>query len=98
MTSKLIKTSLLLCALAALMTFGDWLALYDIRHDYVSRNVIESSLGSWDTRIPDWSSTRGEWITVEVSAFVRIAYFATSAFTLLTVLKKTMRRILTQNA
>ncbi len=87
-TQKLAKLSLILCVLAALLTFGDWLALHDIRHDYVSRDVIVSSLGDWDERIPEWSKTPAEWKTVEISAFIRIPCFAVCTFTLVTILKR----------
>ncbi len=91
-TFILIKISLILCTIAFVMTIGDYLALHDIGHDYVSKEVIESYKGGSVLNLPEWSETKPEWLMVNISGLVRIAYFIFSAATLAVCLK-TLRKL-----
>ena len=86
-TSALIKLSLILCIIAFVMTIGDYLALHDIWHDYVSKEVIESHRGGSILNLPQWTETKSEWLMVNISGLVRFAYFIFSAVTLAVCLK-----------
>ena len=86
-TSTLIKLCLALCAVAFLFTIGDYLALHDIWHDYVSKEVIENHTDISQASLPEWSETPGEWQVVEISGLVRAVYFGFSAITLLICLR-----------
>ena len=86
-TSTLIKICLALCVLSFLLTVGDYLALHDIWHDYVSKEVIESHIGSSVLNLPEWSETKLEWQMVNISGLIRIMGFVFSGVTLLVCLK-----------
>ncbi len=86
-TSILIKICLALCAVTFLLTIGDFLAIHDIRHDYISKEVIENHTDISQVNLPAWSETTGEWQMVEISGLVRAVYFGFSAITLLICLK-----------
>jgi hypothetical protein len=60
---------------------GNYLALHDIWHDYVSMRVIEFYGGSTALYLPDWSKARLEWQMVTISELVRIFYFIFSLAT-----------------
>ncbi|MDM8553703.1 hypothetical protein QUF75_03100 [Desulfococcaceae bacterium HSG7] len=91
-TSALIKLSLILCIIAFVMTIGDYLALHDIWHDYVSKEVIKLHKDDSVLNLPEWSETKPEWLMVSISGAVRIAYFVFSAVTLAVCLK-TLRKL-----
>ncbi len=83
----LIKVSLAIGALALLLSVGNYLALHDIWHDYVSQQVIETYGDSAILNLPDWSETRLEWQMVTISELVRIIYFIFSLATFVLCLK-----------
>ncbi len=87
----LIKISLVLCLVALVMTMGDYLALHDIWHDYVSKQVIENYGGNSVLDLPGWSETKLEWQMVNVSGVFRIVYLVFSFLTLIICLK-TLRK------
>ncbi len=83
----LIKVSLAIGTFALLLSVGNYLALHDIWHDYVSMRVIETYGGSTALNLPDWSETRLEWQMVTISELVRILYFIFSLATFVICLK-----------
>lgn len=87
----LIKICLALCVLAFFATVGDYSALHDIGHDYVSKKVIDSYGSGLPLDLPEWTETKSEWWVINISGVIRIIYLAFSAVTLtlcLKVLKK----------
>ena len=52
------------------LTFGDFLALHDIRNDYVSSDVLEDHDLNM-TSLPEWTATKGEWDLVTISFVAR---------------------------
>ena len=90
--STLIKISLVFCLFAFVMTIGDYLALHDIWHDYVSKKVIEAYRGHSVLNLPEWSETKLEWQLVTISGLIRIAYFVLSSVTLVVCLKTLTHR------
>lgn len=55
-----------------LLVIGDFLALHDIRKDYVSPGVLEDFSEYDSGNIPDWAATRMEWIFVRVSLILKL--------------------------
>ena len=90
-TSILIKISLVLCFFTLLMTVCDYLALHDIWHDYVSKEVITAYGGNSVLNLPKWSETKLEWQLVNISGLFRIVYLIFSSVTLVACLKSLKR-------
>ena len=61
-----------LSLLLVLLLLGDFLALHDIGQDYVSPKVIENIPTQISDEIPDWASTKMEWIFVRVSFLLKL--------------------------
>lgn len=83
----LIKICLVFCFFTLLMTVGDYLALHDIWHDYVSKQVIAKYGGVNTLNLPDWSEARLEWQMVTISGLIRVSYFIFSLLTFVICLK-----------
>ncbi|MCP4632469.1 MAG: hypothetical protein GY855_06045, partial [candidate division Zixibacteria bacterium] len=83
----LIKICLGLGIFALLMTVGDYLALHDIWHDYVSKQVIEKHGGSTILNLPDWTEARLEWRMVNISGLIKAFYIILSLATFVICLK-----------
>ena len=66
--------TLLACILACLATGSDFLALHDIRNDYVSREVLRDFGVGPIAALPAWSETPIEWRAVEVSFLFRLGF------------------------
>ncbi len=69
------------------MTLGEYLALHDIWHDYVSKKVIVTYAGNSALNLPDWTETKLEWQMVNVSGIIRAVYLLFSLLTLIVCLK-----------
>jgi len=78
----LAKLTFGLCFLAFILTIGDFLALHDISHDYVSSQVLRSLDTSLLRELPAWTETKGEWAMVSVSVFFRAGFLLLNAITL----------------
>ncbi len=89
----LIKISLAIGFFAFLMTVGDYLALHDIWHDYVSKQVIETYSSSSTLNLPEWSETKLEWQMVNISGLIRIIYLIFSLTTLIICLKILRKKV-----
>jgi len=85
--TKLIKISLVLCLFALATTIGEYLALHDIWHDYVSKEVIESYQSSSFLKLPEWSNTKLEWRMVSINGIFSTIYFIFSALALIVCLR-----------
>lgn len=76
MKSKRITTILIvLCVIGFLMTICDFLALHDIRNEYVSTHILESLNITLSEDLPEWTSTPGEWQIVRISYLFRSIFF-----------------------
>jgi hypothetical protein len=64
------------------LTLGDFLALHDIRNEYVSADILKSLGVNLSGDLPDWTATAGEWRLVQVSYLARAAFLILNAITL----------------
>jgi len=64
---------LLINILVLALTFGDFLALHDIKNDYVSSNVLDEFDINM-TSLPQWTTTEGEWDLVTISFVARLLF------------------------
>lgn len=77
MKSKKIAVILLivLCMIGFLFTIADFLALHDIKNEYVSPRVLESLDITLSDDLPKWTSTQGEWQVVRIGYLFRSVFF-----------------------
>jgi len=61
-----------LSLLMVLLLLGDFFALHDIGQDYVSPKVLEDIPTQISDEIPDWASTKMEWVFVRVSFLLKL--------------------------
>lgn len=78
----LTTVALILCILVFLLTITDFMALHDIRNDYVSKKVITSV----SDNLPTWTNTPGEWRMVTISFISRFFFFIFNIVVLLFVM------------
>lgn len=64
------------------LTLGDFLALTDIRHEYVSTSILERLDVGLTAELPDWTATTGEWAMVQISYLARFAFLVLNLVTL----------------
>jgi hypothetical protein len=64
------------------LTLGDFLALHDIRREYVSEEILNSLGVSLSAELPTWTATSGEWAMVELSYLTRFAFLIFNLITL----------------
>jgi hypothetical protein len=69
-----IVMALVLCLLAFSLTFMDYLALHDIKQDYISKDMIERFKLTTTQEVPTWTDTPGEWLVVNISLVVRFFF------------------------
>ncbi len=87
----LIKITIGLCAFVFLLTLFDFLALHDIRNEYVSTRILNYLNITLPGDLPDWTATKGEWDVVNVSFLSRLIFFVLNIFVLALCLKKTKK-------
>jgi hypothetical protein len=76
MRSKTIAIVLIvLCVIGFILTIADFLALHDIRNEYVSTQILEKLDITLSDDLPEWISTPGEWQVVRVSYLFRSIFF-----------------------
>lgn len=80
----IISVASLLCILVFLLTIADFLALHDIRNDYVSKKVLSSVT----VDLPEWTNTTLEWQVVTISFVTRFFFFIFNIGVLLLILRK----------
>lgn len=71
-----------------LFTFGDFLALHDIKRDYVSPYILKDFNIPLDKNLPEWTNTKMEWGLARVSLFSRILLMGFNLVALTLVFKK----------
>jgi hypothetical protein len=64
------------------LTLGDFLALHDIRNEYVSEEILNTLSVSLSDELPDWTATAGEWTLVQFSYIARTAFLVLNIITL----------------
>ena len=64
------------------LTIADFLALHDIRQDYVSKETLNVLGNDLNIQLPDWTETRGEWAIVEMSYLSRFVFLVINTFTI----------------
>jgi hypothetical protein len=73
------------------LTLGDFLALHDIRNEYVSEEILNTLSVDLSHELPDWTATAGEWTLVQFSYVARAAFLVLNIITL-SALIVTIRR------
>ncbi len=74
-THTLIHIAIFLCVFGFLLTISDFLALHDIRNEYVSTRILNHLDITLSGELPEWTSTKGEWNIVQISYLFRFAFF-----------------------
>ncbi len=64
-----------LCVIGFLLTLCDFLALHDIKNEYVSMRILERLNITLSEELPEWTATKGEWLVVKISYFFRLLFF-----------------------
>ncbi len=86
---SIIGWALVLSLILVLLLIGDYLALHDIRQDYVSSDVLEAVRTDISNEIPQWASTKLEWTFVRVSLVLKMII----APIIVIALAKTVRKL-----
>jgi hypothetical protein len=71
-TSTLTKILMVLIFVLLMCLILDFLALHDIRNDYVSNSVIDRFYPNSLSVLPSWSGTTGEWAIVQMSFLIKL--------------------------
>jgi hypothetical protein len=69
----LIKLSLALCLITFVLTVSDFMALHDVMHDYVSKEVLEAHQTT-PIILPEWTDANLEWQWINFSGIIRIGF------------------------
>jgi hypothetical protein len=64
-----------LCVVGFVLSFSDFLALHDIKNDYVSARILERLNITLSEDLPEWTATKGEWTIVRISYIFRLCFF-----------------------
>lgn len=72
---KIVAIIAALCVIGFLLTLCDFLALHDIKNEYVSTRVLDRLNITLSEDVPDWTATKGEWGVVRISYFFRLFFF-----------------------
>ena len=71
-----------------LFTFGDFLALHDIKQDYVSPYILEDMDITMDKNLPEWTTTKMEWGLAQVSLYFKFILMTFNVIALTLIFKK----------
>jgi len=66
-----LKIAIILSIVVFICTIDDFLALHDIKKDYVSQSVLQYLEVETSEALPDWTNTRLEWASITVSYMIR---------------------------
>jgi predicted transglutaminase-like protease len=69
-------------------TFDDFLALHDIKADYVSKSVLNYLHVETSEPLPPWTDTRLEWTSVTISYALRSVLILSNLVILLLLMKR----------
>lgn len=84
----LLKIAIVFSVIVFLATVDDFLSLHDIYKDYVSQAALQYLEVETSKELPGWTDTRGEWMAVTISFFVRFFAMIIIVVTLLLYRKK----------
>lgn len=79
---RIIYIVIALCIFGILLTICDFLALHDIKNEYVSTRILERINITLSEDLPEWTSTKGEWGIIRISYFFRLFFFIFCAIVL----------------
>ncbi len=86
--NTLIGLIIVLGVLMLLAIGMDFLALHDIKQDYVSPDVLREYNISLADILPEWTATKTEWISVQISMILKAAFVILSFFFAAKALRK----------
>ena len=81
-TQKIVTITIALCVFGFLLTIFEFLALHDIKSEYVSTRILERLNITLSEDLPEWTSTQGEWRVVRISYLFRFVFFIFCAIVL----------------
>ena len=81
-TQKIVTITIALCVFGFLLTIFEFLALHDIKSEYVSTRILERLNITLSEDLPEWTSTQGEWGVVRISYLFRFVFFIFCAIVL----------------
>jgi len=87
-TQKIVIMTIALCVFGFLLTICDFLALHDIKNEYVSTRLLERLDITLSEDLPEWTSTKGEWGVVRISYLFRFVFFIFCAVMLYELVNK----------
>lgn len=87
-TSTLTKILMVLIFVLLMCLILDFLALHDIRNDYVSNSVIDRFSPNTLSVLPEWSRTMGEWAIVQTSFLIKLVVAVITMIVLWTLKRK----------
>lgn len=85
---RVILTSIISCIFILLLSILDFAALHDIKNDYISRHILEYLEISLQDKLPNWTTTAGEWRVVSISLFFRLVFVLFNIAALFYIYKK----------
>lgn len=68
---SIIGWAFILSLILILLLIIDILALHDINRDYVSIAVAEDLYGDNSDKLPEWASTKLEWMVLRISLLLK---------------------------
>jgi len=71
---QIVVLFLLSSILIFFLTVFDFIALHDIKNDYVSRHILDSLNITLSGSLPFWTSTTIEWQIVTISFYSRLIF------------------------
>lgn len=77
-----------LSLIVLLFTLGDFMALHDIKREYVSLSILEYLNIDIADKLPEWTSTKGEWGLVQATFFLRFFFMSFNVVALILVIKQ----------
>jgi hypothetical protein len=69
-------------------TIDDFLALHDIKKDYVSKDVLQYLKVNTSKELPAWTNTELEWLSIKVSYVIRFVFIIVNLLLLIRLRKE----------
>ena len=76
------------CVIIILFSILDFACLHDIKNDYVSKKILNYLEIDIQQKLPEWTSTKGEWMCLLVSYILRLIFLVANLFVLFSCKKK----------
>lgn len=84
----ILSAALAACLVVLGLTLFDFLALHDIRREYVSPMILDKLEVTLSRELPAWTRTSGEWGIVHLSWICRFFFLALNAAVLFQCLRR----------